>query len=102
MLRSLTYLGKNEQNGVLGFYRSLRQLKNFNSFTVKTLHNIGGPVHHWSTIQQLHPHVRFSYHSCEQFEILVVRAPGTKKVAGQSKILMQLSDGQPYILMLQL
>ncbi len=30
------------------------------------------------------------------FEILVVRAPGTtKKVNGQPKILMRLSDGQP-------
>ncbi len=30
------------------------------------------------------------------FEISVVRAPGTtKKIAGQPKILMQLSDGQP-------
>ncbi len=33
---------------------------------------------------------------CTAFEILVVRAPGTtKNVAGQPKILMQLSDGQP-------
>ena len=37
------------------------------------------------------------------FEILVVRAPGTTtKVAGQPKILTQLSDGQPEILTPQL
>ncbi len=38
----------------------------------------------------------FSVMLASAFEILVVRAPGTtKNVAGQPKILMQLSDGQP-------
>ena len=36
--------------------------------------------------------------SIPAFEKLVVRAPGTtKRVAGQPEIMMQLSDGQPYI-----